>query len=108
MFLARGLVRGGWNATQNITGQIGRGASPHTGSAFFTTPQRSKIKSEITRAAGGTGQTYRRTKPQIQSVTLTNFYRSKGWVGSPYESNMAVPVKRTESMALAKKITRGR
>jgi len=103
MFIAQGLSKNGIGI---ITSQIGKGASPHTGSAFFTTPQRSKIKSELTQSAGGGGQTFRKVRPELQSVILTNFYRRRGWIGSPYEANMAIPVKRRESKDLASLIQR--
>ena len=89
-----------------ITSQIGKGASPHTGSAFFTTPQRSKIKSELTQSAANQGRTFRSVRPELQSVILTNFYRRHGWIGSPYEADMAIPVKRKESKNLAALIQR--
>jgi len=89
-----------------ITSQIGKGASPHTGSAFFTTPQRSKIKSELTQSAANQGKTFRSVRPELQSVILTNFYRARGWVGSPYAANMAIPTKRKEGLSLSKLIQR--
>jgi len=89
-----------------ITSQIGKGASPHSGSAFFTTPQRSKIKSELTQSAANMGKTFRSVRPELQSVILTNFYRARGWVGSPYAANMAIPIKRKEGLSLSKLIQR--
>src|SRR4030042_1245827 len=103
MILGMGRAQNGIGV---IISQIGKGASPHTGSAFFTTPQRSKIKSEITQAAGGGGQTFRKTRPELQSVILSNYWRSKGWVGSPHENDMATPAKRRESKNLAQLIQR--
>jgi hypothetical protein len=103
MFLGTGLSK---NGIEIITSQIGKGASPHTGSAFFSTPQRSKIKSELTQSAANMGQTFRKTTPELQSVILSNYWRSKGWIGSPYEADMAIPVKRRESRNLAKLIQR--
>jgi hypothetical protein len=52
------------------------------------------------------GKTFRSVRPELQSVILTNFYRRRGWIGSPYAANMAIPVKRKEGLSLAKLIQR--
>jgi hypothetical protein len=89
-----------------ITSQIGKGSSPHSGSSFFPAAQRSKIKSELTQSGANMGKTFRSVRPELQSVILTNFYRRRGWIGSPYEANMAISVKRKEGLSLAKLIQR--
>lgn len=94
------------NGISVIVNQLGKGSSPHTGSSFFPANQRSKIKSELTQSANNMGRTFRLVRPELQSVILTNFYRRRGWVGSPYEANMAIPVKRKESKSLASLIQR--
>lgn len=107
MMMGNGLVEGGWGALLNITSKIG-GAGGARPSTFFPTAQRERIQSEILQPAGGSGTTFRRTQSELQSVILTHAYRKRGWVGSPYERELAVPVKQRESKLLAALISGGR
>lgn len=102
--LASGLVSGGWDAIQNITAGIGKGASTLV-SGFFPTPQRETIKSETVQAAGGAGQTYRTIAPEGQSWIETMQWAGDQWLGSPYEQQFAIPTKIQESKELAKSVS---
>jgi len=95
---------GGWGALDNILAGIGQGAD-YTSSAFFETPQRESIVSETTQRAGGDGQTYRPVPLENQSMITTDWFRSMGWVSSPYEDDLAVSVKRDESKELDESVT---
>ena len=85
------LVSGGWDAIQNLL-------EPGTA---FPAQQRETVKSETVQAAGGAGWTYRPTAPENQSMLETQAMSAQGWVGSPYEDNLAVTTKRQESKQLA-------
>ena len=98
------IANGGWDAIDNILAGIGKGAD-YTASAFFTTPQRESIVSETTQARGGDGQTYRETNPENLSMISTDWWRSMGWVGSPYEDSNAVSVKLDESKELDQSVS---
>lgn len=97
-------ANGGWAAIDNILAGIGKGAD-YTASAFFSTPTRDSIVSETTQARGGDGDTYRQTNPENLSMISTDWWRSMGWVGSPYEDDKAVTVKLDESKELDKSVS---
>lgn len=59
------------------------------------------IRSESTIPAGGTGQTFRFTPPENQSMVESNAWSLQNWIGSPQQANMAIPVKVRESQQLA-------
>jgi len=107
MLKAQALAGGGWDALQNITRQIGASGGPRP-STFFPTAQRERIQSEILQPAGAAGKTFRKVRYEMQSVLLTNAYRQRGWVGSPYAKELAVATKRSESKGLAALISGGR
>lgn len=104
--LAGGLVSGGWDAIQNITRGIGKGASTLV-SGFFPAPQRDKIISETVQAAGGSGQTYRPTETENKSMIQTWIWGNQPvpHLGSPYEEQFAIPAKVQESQQLAKSVS---
>lgn len=102
--MAEGLVSGGWNALTNITSGIGKGIS-QIGSTFFPAPQRTVIKSEITKAAGSTGMTYRPTAVDAPSTWETMQQAAMGWEGSPYAEQFAITVKNDQAMNLAEKVS---
>lgn len=83
-----GLISGGWDAVENIVGGIGKGASGFV-SGFFPTPQRERIDLTLTKPAGGTGQTYRVTDPESPSMFETAAQAAQGWLGTPYEQQLA-------------------
>ena len=101
--LAADLVGGGWNAINNIIAGIGKGAETVVG-AVFPASQRETVKSETVLAAGGTGQTYRPTIQENQSMIETAQWSLAGWKGSPYEQELSVPAKQAESKQLAETI----
>ncbi len=83
------IVQGGWDAIGNVTGTIGRGAS-YVASGFFPTTQRTTpIVSATTKAAGGSGMTYRPTPPENQSMFESLAWASQDWLNSPYEEQLA-------------------
>ena len=71
------------------------------GSGFFPAAQRTTIKSEMTQAAGGTGQTYRQTSTDAPSVWDSLAMSLKGWFGTPYQDQYSVTAKQAESKELA-------
>lgn len=88
------LVSGGWNAIDNI---IAYGTP-------FPAQQRVTVKSETVEAAGGTGQTFRPTAQENQSMIESEQWRAGGWFGSPYQDELAVGFKSAESQQLAEKM----
>lgn len=101
--MAADLVGGGWNAVNNIIAGIGKGAETVIG-AVFPAQQREKVKSETVEAAGGTGQTFRPTAPENQSMIETAQWYAQGWRDSPYQQELSVSAKRTESKQVAESI----
>lgn len=97
------LASGGWDAIDNITMGIGRGADQNV-SSFFPAQQRDKIISETNLPAGGTGQTFRPTQQENQSMLETDFWRDRGWFGSPYEDNLSVTKKTQEGLLFAARV----
>jgi len=98
-----GLVSGGWDAVDNIIAGIGEGAESIFG-AFFPAQQRETVKSETVEAAGGTGQTFRPTVQENQSMNESKGWSLAGWFGSPYQEDLSVGYKSAESQQLAKKM----
>lgn len=88
------LVSGDWNAVNNLLA---------TGT-FFPSLQRETVKSETVEAAGGTGQTFRPTAQENQSMIETLKWMKDNWLGSPYEENLSVGFKSAESQRLAQKM----
>jgi len=74
------------------------------GTGFFPERQVDTIRSETTKAAGGTGQTYRQILPENKSMIETNYWFDLGWIGSPYQDDKAIPVKVAESKQLASSV----
>jgi len=101
--MAADLVGGGWDAVTNIISGIGQGAGSVWG-AVFPAQQRETVKSETVQAAGATGQTYRPTIPENQSMVESAQWSAAGWTGSPYQKELSVPVKQAESKQFAEKI----
>ena len=97
------LVTGGWNATDNILATIGVGSQTVNG-PLFSAPQRQTVKSETVEAAGGTGQTFRPTVQENQSMVESKKWSLAGWLGSPYQEELSVGFKSAESQQLAKKM----
>ena len=97
------LAGGGWDAINNIVAGIGGGAESVWG-AFFPAQQRETVKSETVEAAGGTGQTYRPTIPENQSMIETAQWSAAGWKGSPYQQELSVSAKQAESKQIAETI----
>ena len=95
---------GGWDSINNILSGIGQGADYMSG-AFFPAPQRESIVSETTQRAASDGQTSRDTPAENTSMISTDWWRSMGWVGSPYEDTNAVSVKQAESQGLNKSVS---
>ena len=87
------LVSGGWDALDNIYEGIGAG--------FFPTQQRQIVKSEIVEPAGGSGQTFRPTITENQSMVESSWWSKKGWAGSPYQEELSVGAKRNEGKQTA-------
>lgn len=85
-YYQQGIGESGWGSISNL---LFPQSSPVT------------IKSESTQPAGGTGQTFRFTPPENQSMIETNWFSSLGWIGSPYQADKAVPAKVQESQQLA-------
>ena len=85
------LVSGGWDAIDNILA---------TGTAF-PAQQRITVKSETVEAAGGTGQTFRPTVQENQSMIESEQWRAAGWFGSPHQDELSVGSKTAESQQLA-------
>jgi len=98
--MAADLVSGGWNAVSNIIAGIGKGAGTVIG-AVFPAQQRQTVKSETVQAAGGTGQTYRPTAQENQSMVESKQWSLSGWLGSPYQEELSVVYKSAESQRLA-------
>jgi len=98
--MAADLVSGGWGAVSNIIAGIGKGAETVIG-AVFPAQQRQTVKSETVEAAGGTGQTYRPTAPENQSMIESNKWSLAGWFGSPYQEELSVGYKSAESQQIA-------
>ena len=91
------VVAGGWNAIGNITAGLGKGAEALI-SPFFPSPQKSgPTVSETVAAAGGAGDTFRRTAVENQSMVETNQWRDFNWVTSPYAANFAPTTKVEQS-----------
>ena len=87
------LVSGGWDALENIYTGIGTG--------FFATPQRQIINSNTVLEAGGSGQTFRPTLQENQSMVESSQWRKQGWAGSPYQEELSVGAKRAEGKQTA-------
>lgn len=102
--IAAELVTGGWDAIDNITQGIGKGASALV-SGFFPAAQRDKVVSETVQAAGGSGKTSRATAPEGQSWIETMEFATRGWLDSPYEAQYAIPAKIQESKQLAQSVS---
>lgn len=105
MTLTKGpdLASGGWNSIDNIIKGIG-GAVESTWGAVFPAQQRETVKSETVQAAGATGQTYRPTIQENQSMIESENWRAAGWFGSPYQEELSVKAKRTEGMNIAESV----
>ena len=103
MEFGTGLVSGGWDAVQNIIANIGVGSETVNGPAF-SAPQRQTVISETVESAGGTGQTFRPTIQENQSMIETKKWSLFGWLGSPYQENLSVGFKSAESQQLAEKM----
>jgi len=88
------LVSGEWNAIDNLLA---------TGT-FFPSLQRETVKSETVEAAGGTGQTFRPTIQENQSMIESEAWRAAGWLNSPYQENLSIGFKSAESQQLAQKM----
>jgi len=88
------LVSGGWDAIDNILA---------TGTPF-PAQQRETVKSETVQAAEGSGQTYRPTIAENQSMLESAAWRSAGWLNSPYAEELSVGFKSAESQQLAEKM----
>lgn len=102
------VASGGWNALQNVANTVGQGAS-YVASGFFPSPQRKEpVVSEIVEPAGAGGLSFRPTAPDAPSVWETDYYRDMLWRGSPYEANLAVGVKQTESKQLEQTMGSGK
>lgn len=101
--MAGDLVSGGWNALNNVISGIGTGVESVWG-AVFPAQQRDTIKSETVQAAGGTGQTFRPTVQENQSMIETAKWSAAGWRDSPYQQELSVPAKQAESKQLAETI----
>ena len=97
------LASGGWGSVNNIIAGIGRGAETAWG-AVFPAQQRETVKSETVQAAGGTGQTFRPTIQENQSMIQSEEWRAAGWFGSPYQEELSVKAKRAEGMNIAESI----
>lgn len=97
------LVGGGWGAVSNIIAGIGKGAESVWG-AVFPASQRETVKSETVQAAGGSGQTYRPTQQENQSMVESAQWSAAGWLGSPYQQELSVPAKQAESKQFAESI----
>lgn len=93
-----GIGDSSWDSVNNVINAPPASILP---SGFFPAPQYTKIKSETTKAAGGTGQTFRLTDPENPSMWQSNYWAKMGWIDSPYEADKAIPAKRTESKQLA-------
>ena len=85
------LASGGWDAIENLIG-IG---TP------FPAQQRTTVKSETVLAAGTTGETFRTTIPENQSMIESAAWRASNWENSPYAEDLAVGFKTAESQQLA-------
>jgi len=81
-------IQGGWNAVGNIISGIGTGIGDFT-SSFFPQPQAKILTSQITQPAGGTGQTYRPTIKENQSMLETMDMAANNWLDSMYEAQFA-------------------
>jgi len=88
------LASGGWDAIDNIL---------KNGTAFPSL-QRETVKSETVQAAGGTGLTFRSTAPENPSMLESQKWSLDGWLNSPYQDNLSIPIKRRESKQLAESI----
>lgn len=98
--LAGGLVTGGWDSVANIVSGIGSGVS-RIGSTFFPAAQRTKVISEITQPAGGSGDIFRENVlPENMSMLETAKYVEQQWLGSPYQDQFSIPTKVQESKDL--------
>lgn len=97
-------VAGNWNFIDNIVQSVGQplSASP---SGFFPTPQREKVVSETVAKAGSAGWTYRPVAQQQQSIYETARWAADEWLRSPFEDQLAIPVKVQESKVLAEKVS---
>ena len=97
------LASGGWGSVDNIIAGIGKGAETVWG-AVFPAQQRESVKSETVQAAGATGQTFRPTIQENQSMIESEKWRAAGWFGSPYQEELSIKAKRTEGMNIAESI----
>lgn len=102
--LAGDIVKGGWDAISNLAASAGKGMA-EIGSAFFPAPQRTEVKHLPIEEMGGTGQTYRPTAPENESMNDTFSYFMKDWVNTPYEMQYAIPKKIAESKELNKGVS---
>ena len=99
------VIQGGWNAIENITAGIGKGASAFT-SEFFPTSQREKVAGGGPAPAEGSGMTYRPVLPENLGMMQTWSWSQKDWLTpNPYQAQFAVPAKIKESQELAAKVS---
>lgn len=97
------LAGGGWDSVNNIITGIGKGAESVWG-AVFPAQQRETVKSETVESAGIAGQTFRPTVQENQSMVESRKWSLAGWLGSPYQDELSVPVKQAESKQTAEAI----
>lgn len=97
------LASGGWGSVSNIISGIGKGAETAWG-AVFPAQQREQVKSETVQAAGATGQTFRPTIQENQSMIESEKWRAAGWFGSPYQEELSVKAKRAEGLKIAESV----
>jgi len=90
---------GGWSSINNIL--FPQSAPKDVASDFFPAPQRTKIESNQVAPAGGSGQTFRQTDSEGQSIYETVSMAMHGWLSTPYEQQYSVPAKVNESKNLA-------
>lgn len=93
------------DVSNSIMPVVNSRAAPNIVSGFYPHPQRQRIKSDSNMARGGTGRTFRPVRYETQSILITNLYRLKAWVGSPYAKELAPRTKRKESKLLAAKVS---
>lgn len=105
MALTKGpdLAGGGWDAVNNIISGIGQGAESVWG-AVFPAQQRETVKSETVESAGAAGQTFRPTVQENQSMVESAQWSLAGWLGSPYQQELSVKAKQTESKQIAESV----
>ena len=93
------------DVSNSIMPVVNSGPVPNIVSGFYPHPQRRRIKSDMNMARGASGRTFRPVRHETQSILLTNLYRLKAWVGSPYAKELAVKTKRKESKLLSAKVS---